>query len=563
MRTHRIQDLDRTILRFCEHDFMLMHDLLKNAARASVYRHVGSLLNAGLLAKRGRAYCATEQGKRRLAELTSRMDWNIWDRIYPPMQDVPTPQHRAGIELTTAAVVARQADNGKDDHHPAIVLMGPTLVWKSSEAIFQCHLLGVDPAETIIDLTVETGRSLLVRRDGTGTLTFKRDLLDGLLIVFDDLLEAEPSLRSTIHPFVSGRKIVPVDNALLRIAPVSLITLNPRSHKATLEEQTSFSTAQLRRHVVINLGNVALPDLSNRGHLALEAAMKHGQLPLPPPTANAETWRSQIVGLVREILLPQVWPRVDTEMIIGLVTGMSAFIQDPECAIRQVAYDYAITAETLGWTGLGWIDVVSRFSLHVPLRTRSRRDPEIIDSSSTEDLIILRRSAMDGYKESALPPFTISDENKARMIAIGVKEGVPFDHGLGIVLDYYLSLERAGFDLDALHSVLELGKDLNRRSITAKEIKVVMGVLKGLEAEEMSLDEFSTACTVVSLLKEAGVSPDIEHCESAVSLAARLLASTIPMSEIEQWLMMRAGSSPHRVAGRKPALSDGTPECTE
>jgi DNA-binding PadR family transcriptional regulator len=562
MRTHRIQNLDRTILRYCEHDFMLMHDLLSSVARGTLYRHIGNLVSAGWLAKRGRTYRTTEQGKRRLAELTSCMDWSVWDRIYPPMQQVPTPQHRAAIELTTAAVAVRQSDNSKDDHHPAIVLMGPTLAWKTSEAIFQCHLLGVAPAETIIDLTTETGRSLLVRRDGTGALTSKRNLLDGPLIVFDDLLEAEASLRPTIHHFISGRKVIPIDNTLLRIAPVPLITLNPKPNKATLEEQTSFSTAQLRRQVVINLGNVALPDLSNLGHLALEAAMKQGPLPLPPLTGNAETWRAQIVGLVREILVPQIWPRVDTEMILTMVTGMMAFISDPERAIQQTVYDFAITAETLGWTCAGWIEVVGRFSLHASPVTRRHREPEFEESAPEEDRIILWRNAMDSYKESALPPFTISDENKARMIAIGVMEGVPVDHGLGIVLDYYLSREREGMDLHALHSVLELGKDLKRRSIPAKEFKVVMGVLKTLAAEGISLDELSTACTVVSLLKAAGVS-DVEHCESAISMAARLLASKIPVIELEQWLMTRAGSSSKRVAGRTSASSDGRPEHAE
>jgi hypothetical protein len=81
-----------------------------------------------------------------------------------------------------------------------------------------------------------------------------------------------------------------------------------------------------------------------------------------------------------------------------------------------------------------------------------------------------------------------------------------------------------------------------------------------LEADEMSVDEFSTACTVVCLLKEAGLSPDLEHCESAVSLAARLLASNVRVEEIEQWVMTRTGSLPYPAAGRKPALSDGTSE---
>ena len=560
MRTHRIQNLDRTILRFCEHDFRLLHDLLKHVARGSLYRHVGKLVDAGFLERRGRAYRTTEHGKRRLVELASQIDWNIWDQIYPPIQYVPSSAHRAAIELATAAVVVRQAGHSQNDHHPAFVLMGPTLAWKTSGAKFLCHLVGAAPAETIINLATETQRSLLVRRDGTGALTFKRNLLGARVIVFDDVLEADASLRPTIHHFLNGRKVVPVENTLIRIMPVSLVTLNPKLNKATLEGQTSFSTAQLRRMVVTNLANVALPDLANLGHIALEAAMKHGPLPLPPLTANAETWRAQIVSLVREILVPEVWPRVDTEMILTMVTGMTAFIPDPERAIQQTVVDFAITAETLGWTRPGWIEVVSSFSLHVPPRTCRRRDSEIHDSSPAEDIIILRRSAMDGYKESALPPFTISDENKARMIAIGVKEGVPFDHGLGIVLDYYLSLERTDLDLNDLHSILELSKDLKRRSLSAKELKNVLQVLKAIEAEEMSSDEFSAAWDLVSQLKKTGLSPDMEQCEPVLSLATRLLESEIPLSEVDQWLMDRTGSSPRRVDGREPGVADGDAE---
>lgn len=561
MRTHRLRNLDRIIMRHCERDFVPLHDLLTHVPCGSMYRHVSNLLCGGLIEKRGRTYRTTEQGKRRLAELASTMDWNIWDWIYPPMQYVPTPQHRAVLELATAAVVARQADSG-EDHHPAFVMMGPTLAWKTSAAKFMCCLLGVASAETIIDLTTETCRSLFVRRNGKGTLTSKCNLLDGPLIVFDDVLEAETSLRHSIHHFLSGRKIVPADNTLVRIAPVSLFTLNPRP-KTTLEEQTTFSTAQLRRLVTANLANVALPDLANLGHRALEAAAKQGLLPLPSPTANAKAWRSHIVRLVREILVPQVWSRVDTEMILTMVTGMTAFIPDPERAIQQTVYDFAITAETLNWTCQGWIEVVSRFSLHAPPSTRRQRDRENDESTSPEDIIILRRSAMDSYKESALPPFTISDENKARMIAIAVQEHIPFDHALGIALEYYLSLERPGLDLNDLHSILELSKDLKRRSLTAKELKNVLQVLKGIEAEEMSLDEFSAACDLVSELKKAGVPPDMEQCEPILSLATRLLESEVPLSEIDQWLMDRTRSSPRRVEGRDPRLADGTPEHDE
>jgi hypothetical protein len=347
MRPYQLRDLDRVILQYCRDVFVLLHALLEHVSRGTLYRHVVKLVAGGLLAKRGRTYGTTEEGKRRLAELASNFDWDIWNRIYPPMQYVPTRQHRAVIELGTAAEVARQAD-GQEDHHPGFLLMGSTLSWKTSTATFTCHLSGVVPAEAIVDLSTETGRSLLIRRDGKGTVTSKRALLDGRLIVFDDVLEAEMSLRPTIHHFLSGRKVVPVDNTLVRIAPVPFLTLNPRP-KATLEQQTTFTTAQLRRLVITNFANVPLPDLTNMGHRAVEAAVTHGPLALPPPAHDARTWRSYIVGLVRQILVTQVWTRVDTEMIVTMVTGMTAFLA-PQNAIQQTVYDFAITAETLGWT---------------------------------------------------------------------------------------------------------------------------------------------------------------------------------------------------------------------
>src|SRR5215510_2917289 len=140
MRTNRLRDLDRVLLHHCEREFVPLHELLSHLPRASVYRHVSNLLSTGLLEKRGRTYRTTEQGKLRLAELTSQVDWNIWNHLYPPMRYVPTAQHRAPLELITAAVIAREND-GQEDHHPAFVLMGSTLGWKTSAAKFACHLL--------------------------------------------------------------------------------------------------------------------------------------------------------------------------------------------------------------------------------------------------------------------------------------------------------------------------------------------------------------------------------------------------------------------------------------
>ena len=538
MHRRSARSLDQTILIHCQRDQAVLHELIPSIPRNTVYRRVGKLLSEGALSKHGYSYRTTEQGKRRLAELTSQFDWNIWNRIYPPMRYVPTPQHRAPLELMTAAVVARKAAS-KEDHHPGFLLMGPTLVWKTSEAKFECQLLGVSSAETIIDLTTESGRSLLGRRDGKGSLAFKRDLLDGPLIVFDDILEAEPSMRPTLHPFFSGRTVVPMDNAILRIAPISLITLNPRLKGKTLEEQTTFSTPQLRRLVVTNLANVALPDLANMGYQALEAAAKQGPLPLPAPTVNAESWRSHIVSLVREILLPEVWPRVDTDMILTMVTGMSAFIPDPERAIQQTVYDYAITAETLNWTCLGWIEHVSRFSLHAPAPPPRHRDQEKHEPSPPEDIITIRRSAMEGYRESGLPQFVISDTNKARILAIASQENIPLqhaDHALEVILDNWLEQQRNGRNLDDVYSVLELCKDLREREISVKDVKAAMIFRQVFREGDYTSEDFDAALELLPLLRAQGFPVQDDRMETVLGLAARLLHSPRSLTELDAWL---------------------------
>ena len=537
MNRRSARSLDHVILIHCQRDQAVLNELIPSIARNTLYRRVGTLLSEGALSKHGCSYRTTEHGKRRLAEFTSQIDWRIWDGIYAPMQHLPSPQHRAALELTTVAVVARKAGL-REDHHPSVVLVGPTLVAKTTAAKFECQLLGLDPAETIIDLTTESGRSLFVRRDSKGTQTFKRDLLDGPLIVFDDYQEAEASLRPTVHHFLSGRTVVPVDNTIVRIVPVSLITLNPRP-KATLEEQTGFTTAQLRRLVPTNLANVALPNLAHTGHHAVEAAVKQGPLTLPAPTVTAETWRSHIVSLVREILLPEVWPRVDTEMIITLVTGMSAFITDPERAIQQTVYDYAITAETLRWTRLGWIESVSRFSLHAPVPSPRHRDQKNHEPSPPEAIITIRRSAMEGYHESGLPPFAISDTNKARILAIASQENIPIehaDHALELILEHWQQQYRSGCNLDDEYSVLKLSKDLQERGIAVQDVKTAMRFRQMCREGGYTSEEFEAAMDLLPLLRAHGLAAQDDRIETVLGFAARLLHSPRSLTELDAWL---------------------------
>ncbi len=46
-------------------------------------------------------------------------------------------------------------------------------------------------------------------------------------MVFDELQLADPGVRRALAPFLSGRRRVPVENEVVRIAPVALLTMNP------------------------------------------------------------------------------------------------------------------------------------------------------------------------------------------------------------------------------------------------------------------------------------------------------------------------------------------------
>jgi hypothetical protein len=142
---------------------------------------------------------------------------------------------------------------------------------------------------------------------------------------------------------------------------------------------------------------------------------------------------------------------------------------------------------------------------------------------------------MESAKESALPPFTISDEHKARMIAIAVEEKIPFDHALEIVLDYYLGLKTI-HDLNDLHSILALSKELGERSIPVKAVKVAMRFQQLIREGHYMADDFAAALDLVPVLHEHGLAPQDDRTERAIRLAARLLQSPRSLTELEGWL---------------------------
>ncbi|OQW36147.1 MAG: hypothetical protein A4E19_00355 [Nitrospira sp. SG-bin1] len=134
------------------------------------------LVTCGALERVGRGYRTTPLGQRWLAEAQAHIEWNLFDRVYPPFAHIPTPYHKALLELLLAAAVVRRAGLHAD-HLCAFVVMGTTLRWKTSLGRMACAMLGVDPNVSLIDLASEAGRSVFVRRTSDGHLLSERNVL--------------------------------------------------------------------------------------------------------------------------------------------------------------------------------------------------------------------------------------------------------------------------------------------------------------------------------------------------------------------------------------------------
>ena len=71
-----------------------------------------------------------------------------------------------------------------------------------------------------MDCGTESGKSLSFRRGGTGAIVSRRALLDAPLLILDEFLTADASVRDALGIFLSGRLVMPLENETLTVRPV-------------------------------------------------------------------------------------------------------------------------------------------------------------------------------------------------------------------------------------------------------------------------------------------------------------------------------------------------------
>jgi len=539
---------DRAILEFCRQDFRPLKSLRTHISSGTLYRRVGRLLGVGWLKKADDLYQTTEAGLRQLAEAASGRRWDSLEQVYPPLGLVPTPVHRAVGELILAGVAARQQES-RPDRHPFFVAFGGTLRWKTSLGMFICLALGLDPAIHVVECGSESGKSLSFRRSGTGTLVFKRELLDAPFIVLDEFLSADPSVRPTLNIFLGGRLVVPFENERLAVRPVPLLTLNPRA-KDTLEARIGLSAPQIRRAILADFDVVPMPDLAMTGERALTAARAQAPLILSAPAVDCQGHHRPIVELTRAILVPGAHDRVDVEVVVNLSTGMTAFIPEPAEAIAQVGHALGVLAETLGWTQAGWIEAVSRFALGPAARqARSRPEPSLPASptgnaepsgvaegkpagSTTLSLQVPRPVR----RETGVPDLSLSPELRARLIWLAVETGRTLEEVLALLVGIYLERRKDADTLPILERILSLARELEAAQVDVETLEGYLKAQAALAKDNCTFEDVPEALRLIDLLGELPEPWDWPRARTAIQAVTAILEAGISTDQVTAFL---------------------------
>ncbi|MBI4543295.1 MAG: hypothetical protein HY705_09705 [Gemmatimonadetes bacterium] len=511
-----LNSTDWAILEFLTREPRPIAPLLATLSKGTVYRRLGVLRAAGLAAKRGAHYSLTSAGERAKAERDAESLTDGLATIYPPLSTVPTPQHRAVVELALAASVHRRHGDA-DDHHAGFVLLGPTMAWKTSAGHFLCLALGVDPATHIVDLSAESGKSVWLRRGPSGEIVAQRVILDSPLVVFDEYQFADRAVRRAIAPFLSGRRRVPVENTVLTIAPVPVITMNPAPGE-TLIARTGLSTPQLRRLIPCDLGALDLPDLALEGGRAVEAARQAGPLPQREPRGSCKNLRPAVVRLLRQALRPEALGLVDIELLLGLGRGLTAWLP-PAVAMRQALYDVLLVVETVGWTEPGWVDLVRTCSL-VPGEDTGREPPDSValarvSRAAGEPRLRLfpEDDERPGLKEgsamssgdSIMPTFTLSESSKATLVWLAQEAHMPLDDVVWLLANHYQFTQANDTDLFDLNVIVRLREECEEKDVAVADLRRFLDGLRVLRKHDLTLDDVGAALEVVDALAAAGL----------------------------------------------------------
>ncbi|MBA7490510.1 hypothetical protein ES702_01048 [subsurface metagenome] len=271
------------------------------------------------------------------------------------MQKVPTPTHQAMVELCWAEVCDRKWPV-TNDHHLTFANSGGIFAWKTNGGKFCAHMaVGKDIIPYIINLSIEGGHSLWVRKTGGGTIIYKREILGAPFLCLDDYHKADSGAQKAAEPFLTGSIKIPLENQTQTIGPVSLVNLNPKKG-ATIFDKTKFDGRLIRRLVPCDLDVIDLPDLKETGEEALDAAKKFGPFKMEKPTSSCTEYRKELIDYSERLFTKEGRDYIDIDGLLNIARGFTGYEFTPSEAVRYVLYKVSLPYHTVGWLRPEWVE---------------------------------------------------------------------------------------------------------------------------------------------------------------------------------------------------------------
>ena len=141
--------------------------------------------------------------------------------------------------------------------------------------------------------------------------------------------------------------------------------------------------------------------------------------------------------------------------------------------------------------------------------------------------------------------YSLSEETRARLILIAAEEHISFEHTADLTTDFYYSATKSlGFNLQDLHSILELSKDLRIRELPVKLVKLTLQLIALLREHQLDVDDFEPALSLLARLQQFGLTAQAPEVARILEVASELVTSGVPSSELERWLAQRTNAPP-------------------
>ena len=146
---------------------------------------------------------------------------------------------------------------------------------------------------------------------------------------------------------------------------------------------------------------------------------------------------------------------------------------------------------------------------------------------------------MTDYSSSQLPPHTISDAARDRLIWVSVQEQVSYTDAVDILTDYYCVADKEGHSLDDLYSITKLSRELALREIPVRTVRLALQLLQFLGRHQLGESHLELIFHHLSLLSKFGLTGNPSRVSALLELACQLEASGMSVVEWEALLATR------------------------